>query len=173
QPISQQRKRKSDEIEEVAISKRTRKNKVEDSEIQIDDDAESDFVPESGGESDEDFINDDDVDEKPEKKPSKRISAVSKSLQNRKVKDDANDEDFSRRLRNYEASLKESETGESSVSTEDDDFHELNEDYKISNSVWSKLYKYQKTGIRWLHELHSHCVGGILADEMGLGKTVQ
>ena len=59
------------------------------------------------------------------------------------------------------------------MSTEDDDFHELKDNYKISSSVWSKLYKYQKTGVRWLHELHYHCVGGILADEMGLGKTVQ
>lgn len=33
--------------------------------------------------------------------------------------------------------------------------------------------RYQKTGVRWLNELHNQCVGGILADEMGLGKTVQ
>lgn len=33
--------------------------------------------------------------------------------------------------------------------------------------------RYQKTGVRWLSELHEQCVGGILADEMGLGKTIQ
>ncbi|VDK41211.1 unnamed protein product [Gongylonema pulchrum] len=33
--------------------------------------------------------------------------------------------------------------------------------------------RYQKTGVRWLCELHEQCVGGILADEMGLGKTIQ
>lgn len=33
--------------------------------------------------------------------------------------------------------------------------------------------RYQKTGVRWLIELHDQCVGGILADEMGLGKTIQ
>lgn len=35
------------------------------------------------------------------------------------------------------------------------------------------LLRYQKTGIRWLYELHTQLVGGILADEMGLGKTIQ
>lgn len=39
--------------------------------------------------------------------------------------------------------------------------------------VWDKLYKYQKTCVRWLHELYAQYVGGILADEMGLGKTIQ
>jgi len=32
---------------------------------------------------------------------------------------------------------------------------------------------YQKTGVRWLWELHWQQAGGILGDEMGLGKTVQ
>lgn len=33
--------------------------------------------------------------------------------------------------------------------------------------------RYQKTGVKWLLELHNLAVGGILADEMGLGKTIQ
>jgi len=32
---------------------------------------------------------------------------------------------------------------------------------------------YQKTGVRWLWELHWQQAGGILGDEMGLGKTVE
>lgn len=52
-------------------------------------------------------------------------------------------------------------------------YHELKNDYKVSDLVWERLYKYQKTGVRWLHELHDQYVGGILADEMGLGKTIQ
>jgi DNA excision repair protein ERCC-6 len=39
--------------------------------------------------------------------------------------------------------------------------------------VHERLFKYQRTGIRWLWELHQQNVGGIIADEMGLGKTVQ
>jgi DNA excision repair protein ERCC-6 len=39
-------------------------------------------------------------------------------------------------------------------------------------SLFDKLFEYQKTGIKWLAELHNACCGGCLADEMGLGKTV-
>ena len=35
------------------------------------------------------------------------------------------------------------------------------------------LLRYQRTGIKWLWELHCQEVGGILGDEMGLGKTIQ
>jgi len=40
-------------------------------------------------------------------------------------------------------------------------------------SAWGRLLPYQRTGVRWLWELHAARAGGILADEMGLGKTVQ
>jgi hypothetical protein len=33
--------------------------------------------------------------------------------------------------------------------------------------------RYQRTGVRWLWELHCQQAGGILGDEMGLGKTIQ
>jgi len=33
--------------------------------------------------------------------------------------------------------------------------------------------RYQKTGVRWLWELHWQQAGGILGDEMELGKTVE
>lgn len=39
----------------------------------------------------------------------------------------------------------------------------------LSNSLRS----FQKTGVRWLWELHLQNCGGILGDEMGLGKTIQ
>lgn len=39
--------------------------------------------------------------------------------------------------------------------------------------IYDCLFEHQRTGIRWLWELHKQQVGGILADEMGLGKTVQ
>ncbi len=35
------------------------------------------------------------------------------------------------------------------------------------------LHSYQKTGVRWLWELHDQQAGGIIGDEMGLGKTIQ
>ena len=39
--------------------------------------------------------------------------------------------------------------------------------------VYDCLFEYQRTGVRWLWELHKQQVGGILADEMGLGKSIQ
>jgi DNA excision repair protein ERCC-6 len=44
---------------------------------------------------------------------------------------------------------------------------------QVPGPIWSKLYKYQKTGVKWLWELHNQQCGGILGDEMGLGKTIQ
>lgn len=59
------------------------------------------------------------------------------------------------------------------TSDDDDEYHEFDGGLRIPMNVWMKLYKYQKTGVRWLWELHQQSVGGILADDMGLGKTIQ
>lgn len=50
---------------------------------------------------------------------------------------------------------------------------ELDSSLKVPENIWNKLYKFQKTGLKWLWELHQQRCGGILGDEMGLGKTVQ
>ena len=39
--------------------------------------------------------------------------------------------------------------------------------------MYPLLKKYQIDGLKWLHVLAKHKLGGILADEMGLGKTLQ
>lgn len=44
---------------------------------------------------------------------------------------------------------------------------------KIPETIFSKLFDYQKVGVQWLWELHCQKAGGIIGDEMGLGKTVQ
>ncbi|CAH0398031.1 unnamed protein product [Chilo suppressalis] len=51
--------------------------------------------------------------------------------------------------------------------------HELQNGLCVPNFIWNQLYKYQKTGVKWLWELHQVESGGLLGDEMGLGKTVQ
>nr|CAD2195522.1 unnamed protein product [Meloidogyne enterolobii] len=79
-------------------------------------------------------------------------------------KDDGDNNYFDARIRQYQA-----ETNSEDLL----DYHELKDGFHISKPVWDLCYKYQKTGIRWLYELHNQCVGGILADEMGLGKTMQ
>ncbi|EFJ09860.1 hypothetical protein SELMODRAFT_450679 [Selaginella moellendorffii] len=44
---------------------------------------------------------------------------------------------------------------------------------RIPLDIYDRLFDYQKTGVKWLWELHSLKTGGIIGDEMGLGKTVQ
>ncbi|XP_031122119.1 protein CHROMATIN REMODELING 8 [Ipomoea triloba] len=44
---------------------------------------------------------------------------------------------------------------------------------KIPETIFDKLFDYQKVGVQWLWELHCQKAGGIIGDEMGLGKTVQ
>lgn len=44
---------------------------------------------------------------------------------------------------------------------------------RVPGSVWSCLYGYQQTGVRWLWELHCQQAGGVVGDEMGLGKTIE
>ncbi|KAL1816777.1 hypothetical protein ACET3Z_019351 [Daucus carota] len=43
----------------------------------------------------------------------------------------------------------------------------------IPETIFTKLFDYQKVGVQWLWELHCQKVGGIIGDEMGLGKTIQ
>lgn len=45
--------------------------------------------------------------------------------------------------------------------------------FRIPWDIYSRLFDYQKTGVKWLWELHAQRCGGIIGDEMGLGKTVQ
>ncbi|KAI5066883.1 hypothetical protein GOP47_0017411 [Adiantum capillus-veneris] len=44
---------------------------------------------------------------------------------------------------------------------------------RIPSSIYNHLFDYQRTGVKWLWELHCQKAGGIIADEMGLGKTIQ
>ncbi len=50
--------------------------------------------------------------------------------------------------------------------------HQTNK-LKCPATIWKHLFQFQKTGLKWLWELHKAECGGILGDEMGLGKTVQ
>ena len=50
---------------------------------------------------------------------------------------------------------------------------EIAEGFTIPSEIYDRLFVYQRTGVRWLWELHLQQVGGIIGDEMGLGKTIQ
>jgi DNA excision repair protein ERCC-6 len=43
---------------------------------------------------------------------------------------------------------------------------------RIPGALYARLFDYQRTGVKWLWELHAQRAGGIVGDEMGLGKTV-
>ncbi|GMT23998.1 hypothetical protein PFISCL1PPCAC_15295, partial [Pristionchus fissidentatus] len=89
-----------------------------------------------------------------------------------KYADDGDEKAFQTRIRRCmaEDELNRLERGEENTVEE---MKTVKNDLHVSSIVWSKLYKYQKTGVRWMAELCDQRVGGILADEMGLGKTVQ
>lgn len=57
--------------------------------------------------------------------------------------------------------------------SQDDDDAEFEGGYRLPSTIYNNLFEYQRTGVRWMWELHCQSVGGIISDEMGLGKTVQ
>ncbi|XP_047959154.1 protein CHROMATIN REMODELING 8 isoform X1 [Salvia hispanica] len=63
--------------------------------------------------------------------------------------------------------------GVEDVDDEESSFVTLEGGLKIPETIFSKLFDYQKVGVQWLWELHCQRAGGIIGDEMGLGKTIQ
>jgi DNA excision repair protein ERCC-6 len=57
--------------------------------------------------------------------------------------------------------------------SKNESYYELDGGLRVPSDLWNRLYKFQKTGVKWLWELHLQRCGGILGDEMGLGKTIQ
>ncbi|XP_013385583.1 DNA excision repair protein ERCC-6-like [Lingula anatina] len=101
-------------------------------------------------------------------------SSVFKAKKQRKTKDDGDESYFAKRQKEWKKSelLRKQLLLEDGVS-EDEDGIEFDGGLKVPGQIWSKLYNYQRTGVRWLWELHCQEAGGIIGDEMGLGKTIQ
>uniref|UniRef100_A0A1J3DH62 Protein CHROMATIN REMODELING 8 n=1 Tax=Noccaea caerulescens TaxID=107243 RepID=A0A1J3DH62_NOCCA len=99
----------------------------------------------------------------PERKWTKRISHEDSSLQ----------EEYG--LRNLNTSSCEEEELDDIDDTDDNETSsvQLEGGLNIPESIFSKLFDYQRVGVQWLWELHCQKAGGIIGDEMGLGKTVQ
>ncbi|XP_076449836.1 DNA excision repair protein ERCC-6-like [Babylonia areolata] len=81
-------------------------------------------------------------------------------------RDDAEESYYMKRLRLQQ----QKDAREDDDSGEDEEF---DGGLVVPGKIWKKLYKYQKTCVRWLWELHCQQAGGIIGDEMGLGKTIQ
>lgn len=43
--------------------------------------------------------------------------------------------------------------------------------FRVPGTAYGRLFDYQKTGVKWMWELHNQRAGGIIGDEMGLGKV--
>ncbi|XP_022758452.1 protein CHROMATIN REMODELING 8 isoform X2 [Durio zibethinus] len=99
----------------------------------------------------------------PDKKWRKRISYEERDIEE--------GEDVRDNLTSHD----EEENQEESEDVDDNDppYVTLEGGLKIPETIFSKLFDYQKVGVQWLWELHCQRAGGIIGDEMGLGKTVQ
>ncbi|GMI29423.1 hypothetical protein TeGR_g3527 [Tetraparma gracilis] len=89
--------------------------------------------------------------------------------------DDLHPEDFDERL---EAWLREKkERGSDAVASDSPEAPPgealLRNNLRVPAYLNDRLFEYQRTGVRWMWELHTQGAGGIVGDEMGLGKTVQ
>ncbi|XP_005098039.1 DNA excision repair protein ERCC-6 [Aplysia californica] len=105
---------------------------------------------------------------------------VKRDLSIRREKDDADPETYNDRLIKQQKLDKKEEKLHANAKKQGDKEDEEEEDdgefdggLRVPPKLWRKLFKYQKTGVRWLWELHTQQAGGIVGDEMGLGKTIQ
>ncbi len=86
------------------------------------------------------------------------------------------DDDYSDDLVDEEESELESgqdEADNESALEDDGEVEEFDGGFQIPTCIYHKLFPYQRTGVKWMWELHCQEAGGIVGDEMGLGKTVQ
>ncbi|XP_064636661.1 DNA excision repair protein ERCC-6-like [Lineus longissimus] len=96
---------------------------------------------------------------------------------NKRDKDDGEEGAYEKRLGQFQKEeLKKKR--KKIIAGEDADSEEVSESefddgFKVPPKIWNRLYRYQKTCVRWLWELHCQDAGGIVGDEMGMGKTIQ
>lgn len=51
-------------------------------------------------------------------------------------------------------------------STADGESTQLSGGLMVPNSIYDYLYEYQRTGVKWMWELHTQHAGGVIGDEM-------
>nr|XP_033321618.1 DNA excision repair protein ERCC-6-like isoform X3 [Megalopta genalis] len=113
-------------------------------------DSDSEYVP-----------SDEQIESEDESGPSrKKKKTAAKSTQRNKVLDDGDEQIYRQRV-------------EENGHARSEPLHEIDNLFKVPQSIWKRLYKYQRVSVQWLWELHCRDLGGLLGDEMGLGKTVQ
>jgi DNA excision repair protein ERCC-6 len=103
----------------------------------------------------DDSDNDDDDLDRDKRKKSKNKACI----------DDGDEMSYEKRIK----SLNKIDKAENKTTS----YTELDGGLRVPDNIWNRLYKFQKTGVKWLWELNMQRCGGILGDEMGLGKTIQ
>ncbi|KOB76216.1 Cockayne syndrome protein [Operophtera brumata] len=115
------------------------------------------------------------------------LVATSRTKQNvKRIIDDGDIDSYNDRIRNWRDGITAASSGKfegDNLSADikyildgnknPEEKHELQNGLCIPNFIWKQLYKFQRTGVKWLWELHQVDAGGLLGDEMGLGKTIQ
>uniref|UniRef100_A0A3Q0KMF4 Excision repair helicase ercc-6-related n=1 Tax=Schistosoma mansoni TaxID=6183 RepID=A0A3Q0KMF4_SCHMA len=98
-----------------------------------------------------------------------------KKLSKYKHNDDADIHAFQERLRRQRRTelLEEQFAREHEVHSSNPSDGKLDGGFCVPGSIWSRLFDYQRKGVKWLWDLHQKGCGGIIGDEMGLGKTIQ
>ncbi|CAM9824223.1 unnamed protein product [Ectocarpus sp. 12 AP-2014] len=84
--------------------------------------------------------------------------------------DDFDDEDFETRKAQVVDLSVANGVDEDSLSANS---AELGDGLILDDGIAQRLFQFQRTGVRWMWQLHRQGAGGIVGDEMGLGKTVQ
>ncbi|CAL7947361.1 unnamed protein product [Xylocopa violacea] len=124
-------------------------NTTHDKFIDIVSDSGSEYIP-----------SDEQIDSEEEGPSPKKKKSLTKSVYTKRVLDDGDELMYRQRV-------------EESGFLKDEPLHKVDNLFKVPQSIWKKLYKYQRVSVQWLWELHCRGLGGLLGDEMGLGKTVQ
>jgi DNA excision repair protein ERCC-6 len=174
---SETKKRKQPQKEEKP-SKRKRVSSDEEGEEEDEEYTEfedrDEFVADEE-ELEEEFF--DEEEDQPKKKKKKRTPKV-EAKSDEEVLDDGDETRYLRRLRAFLDSREIQYTDEDNLAeltknyTSGFEQAEIAPDFMMPKNIHDQLFDYQKTGVRWMWELHKQGAGGIVGDEMGLGKTI-
>lgn len=160
---------------------------IEVKEEQVSDDQESsksEYNPHEddslSSEADEfnddiDYVTDDELGVSSEGQSDNRRRVVKRKRS--KLEDDGDFSCYERRIKAFiktKAQARLDNISEDGIETKNlDELVTIEGNLQIPKEMWHNLFEHQRTGVRWLWELHQLGTGGILGDEMGLGKTIQ
>lgn len=175
------RKKKASRVRESGVlSSGVRFNICDDEDVDSGEASGSEYES-SRQEIDEDQDEEDefsqDIDYETDSEPEQEDGGSSRKAKKRRMDDDGDFRTYQARIKAY--NKKRAQLRLDNILPDGTEVKKWNEMTKIDGNLqipkemWDNLFEHQKTGVRWLWELHQLGTGGILGDEMGLGKTIQ